>query len=130
MLWQQSFKNAIAGQRSMLNFITEKSDSEKLEFCSSSEDDDDIVAELSSSRESGDDDDNDSNGGGDFNASRQWCRVDANNPPPCPPRFQFLPSPGKMFHVKDPEDPLQYFEVLLDNQLTDLMVTETNRYAA
>lgn len=106
------------------------SDTDEVEFCSSSEDDDDIVAELSSSSESGDDDDNDSDGGGDFDSCRQWCRVDADNPPPCPPRFQFLPSPGKTFHVEDPGDPLQYFEVLLDDQLIDLMVTETNRYAA
>lgn len=106
------------------------SDLEEVEFCSSSKDDDDIVAELSSSSELGDDDDNDSDGGGDFDSSRQWCRVDAKNPPPCPPRFQFLQSPRKTFHVEDLEDPLQYFKVLLDDQLIDLMATETNRYAA
>lgn len=61
----------------------------------------------------------------DVNSDFAWCEQ------PCvqPSRNDFTGSPGRKAVVEDVSDVLQYLRLFITNQLLDLIVLETNRYA-
>ncbi|KAG8233627.1 hypothetical protein J437_LFUL001038 [Ladona fulva] len=47
----------------------------------------------------------------------------------CISKYQFSGKPGVNVQVKDANDSLELFELYFDEQLVEMIVTETNRYA-
>ncbi|XP_071053828.1 piggyBac transposable element-derived protein 4-like [Onthophagus taurus] len=64
-----------------------------------------------------------------FHLSRTWCAIDTDQPPPAPPRFSFVGTPGCTFPIPDGQDVLAYYQLFVDDYLINLLVTETNRFA-
>lgn len=102
-----------------------------------SESDEDVDFDFdSSSEEDSDDSFNDSESDDEESidemiaSSRAWCRIDLNNIPARPPRFQFKGSSGLTFTVSSPPQPLELYEAYFDDELLDVIVAETNRYAS
>ncbi|XP_064643576.1 piggyBac transposable element-derived protein 4-like [Lineus longissimus] len=44
-------------------------------------------------------------------------------------RFPFTSNPGLKVNIDDPEDPLEFFELFFNDELIDLIVTQTNLFA-
>lgn len=66
----------------------------------------------------------------DLAAARQWHEVRLENLPPIPPRFPFRGTPGVEV-VFDPDASiLQYFENFFNDEIVNIICTETNRYAS
>ena len=92
-------------------------------------DDDSRKSEFSDISDSSESDDDDL--GGDnitISEARQWQRIDMDNLPPPPPRFMFRGKPGLKKQMRDVNDPLEYLQLFIGNNIIDTMVTETNRY--
>ncbi|GFX89168.1 piggyBac transposable element-derived protein 4 [Trichonephila clavipes] len=77
--------------------------------------------EFSSSESESDDDCLDSAG--------DWCQIDVTSPLPSHPKFPFTGNPGIKVCIGDSGDPLEYFNLFLDDEMFSLIVEETNRYA-
>lgn len=56
-----------------------------------------------------------------------WQKINTNILNPAPPHFKFLGVPGCTFNAENFEV-LDYFELFFDNDLVNLLVTESNRY--
>jgi len=65
----------------------------------------------------------------DVDNVRVWCKVDPQQPSAAPPRFPFTGQPGLQVSVADSDDSLAYLRLFLDDDIMDMIVTETNRYA-
>ena len=61
--------------------------------------------------------------------ARVWCSVDTEQPSTAPPRFPFTGQPGCKATLTDKNDPVTYLRLFLDENVIDVIVTETNRYA-
>ncbi|GFW87146.1 piggyBac transposable element-derived protein 4 [Trichonephila clavipes] len=70
------------------------------------------------------DDEND-----DLSQARNFYEIDCNNPSAPPPRFAFTNTPEIHLDFDASSGKMQYYEALIDNNLIDLIVHETNRYA-
>ncbi|GFU62703.1 piggyBac transposable element-derived protein 4 [Trichonephila clavipes] len=70
------------------------------------------------------DDEND-----DLSQARNFYEIDCNNPSAPPPRFAFTNTPEIHLDFDASSGKMQYYEELIDNNLIDLIVHETNRYA-
>ena len=60
---------------------------------------------------------------------RVWCPVDTDRPLAAPPRFPFTGQPGIQVPIADNNDPLAYLRLFLTDDIVDVIVAETNRYA-
>ncbi|GFX90941.1 uncharacterized protein TNCV_3167721 [Trichonephila clavipes] len=78
---------------------------------------DDFVFDIS-------DDEND-----DLSQARNFYEINCNNPSAPPPRFAFTNTPEIHLDFDASSSKIQYYEALIDNNLIDLIVHETNRYA-
>ncbi|XP_040070609.1 piggyBac transposable element-derived protein 4-like [Ixodes scapularis] len=65
----------------------------------------------------------------DFDTARVWTKIDVGDIPRAPPRFPFVGSPGFKGHLEEGNGVVEYFEQFFDEELVDLIVAETNRYA-
>ncbi|XP_040068000.1 piggyBac transposable element-derived protein 4-like [Ixodes scapularis] len=65
----------------------------------------------------------------DFDTARVWTKIDVGDIPRAPPRFPFVGSPGFKGHLEEGDGAVEYFEQFFDEELVDLIVAETNRYA-
>lgn len=65
----------------------------------------------------------------DFDTARVWTKIDVGDIPRAPPRFPFVGSPGFKGHLEEGDGVVEYFEQFFDEELVDLIVAETNRYA-
>lgn len=92
-------------------------------FDSSSEEDSDGVFTGSDSEEEESSDDK-------MASAREWYRIDPDSIPARPPRFEFKGSPGVTITVSSPPQPVELFEAYFDDELIDVIVVETNRYAS
>lgn len=72
--------------------------------------------------DSSDEDDNSD----DLNEARKFYVVDCDNPPVAHPRFKFT---EVNIHFDDSKGKLQFYDAFIDNNLIDMIVLETNRYA-
>ncbi|GFW28432.1 piggyBac transposable element-derived protein 4 [Trichonephila clavipes] len=70
------------------------------------------------------DDEND-----DLSQARNFYEIDCNNPSAPSPRFAFTNTPEIHLDFDASSGKMQYYEALIDNNLIDLIVHETNRYA-
>ncbi|GFV10271.1 uncharacterized protein TNCV_3439571 [Trichonephila clavipes] len=70
------------------------------------------------------DDEND-----DLSQARNFYGIDCNNPSAPPPRFAFTNTPEIHLDFDASSGKMQYYEALIDNNLIDLIVHETNHYA-
>ncbi|GFV70479.1 piggyBac transposable element-derived protein 4 [Trichonephila clavipes] len=70
------------------------------------------------------DDEND-----DLSQARNFYAIDCNNPSAPPPRFAFTNTPEIHLDFDASSGKMQYYETLIDNNLIDLIVHETNHYA-
>ncbi|GFW84942.1 piggyBac transposable element-derived protein 4 [Trichonephila clavipes] len=70
------------------------------------------------------DDEND-----DLSQGRNFYEIDCNNPSTPPPRFAFTNTPEIHLDFDASSGKMQYYEALIDNNLIDMIVHETNRYA-
>ncbi|GFT85229.1 piggyBac transposable element-derived protein 4 [Trichonephila clavipes] len=70
------------------------------------------------------DDEND-----DLSQARNFYEIDCNNPSAPPPRFAFTNTHEIHLDFDASSGKMQYYEALIDNNLIDLIVHETNRYA-
>ncbi|GFU95198.1 piggyBac transposable element-derived protein 4 [Trichonephila clavipes] len=61
--------------------------------------------------------------------ARNFYEIDCNNPSAPPPRFAFTNTPEIHLDFDVSSGKMQYYEALIDNNLIDLIVYETNRYA-
>ncbi|GFT38323.1 piggyBac transposable element-derived protein 4 [Trichonephila clavipes] len=77
--------------------------------------------EFSSSKSESDDDCLDS--------ARDCCQIDVTSPLPSHPKFPFTGNPGIKVCIGDSGDPLEYFNLFLDDEMFSFIVEETNRYA-
>ncbi|GFS81605.1 piggyBac transposable element-derived protein 4 [Trichonephila clavipes] len=77
--------------------------------------------EFSSSESESDDDCLDS--------ARDWCQIDVTSPLPSHPKFPFTGNPGIKVSIGDSGDPLEYFNLFLDDEMFSFIVEETNKYA-
>ncbi|KAH6938411.1 hypothetical protein HPB50_009141 [Hyalomma asiaticum] len=91
-------------------------------FDSSSEDSDDVFTGSDSEEEESSDD--------TMASAHEWYRIDLDRIPARPPRFEFKGSPGVTITVSSPPQPLELFEAYFDDELIDVIVVETNRYAS
>ncbi|GFX70391.1 hypothetical protein TNCV_249131 [Trichonephila clavipes] len=64
-----------------------------------------------------------------LNQARNFYEIDCNNPFAPPPRFAFTNTPGIHLDFDASSGKMQYYEALIDNNLIDLIVHETNCYA-
>lgn len=62
--------------------------------------------------------------------ARMWCPLNVNIPNSAPPRYTFIGNSGCTFHVPDNNNVLFYFHQFFDDELLEILVTETNRYAS
>lgn len=78
-------------------------------------------------------DSSDSDSSVDWSALRQWCEIDnAQQPrPPAHLRYPFQGVPSSNFELPADEggDLLQYFKLFFDDNLLEIIVAETNRFA-
>ncbi|KAM7281296.1 piggyBac transposable element-derived protein 4-like, partial [Ixodes scapularis] len=65
----------------------------------------------------------------DFDTARVWTKIDVGDIPRAPPRSPFVGSPGFKGHLEEGDGVVEYFEKFFDEELVDLIVAETNRYA-
>ncbi|GFU56700.1 piggyBac transposable element-derived protein 4 [Trichonephila clavipes] len=65
----------------------------------------------------------------DLSQARNFYEIECNNPSAPPPRFAFNNRPEIPFDFDASSGKMQYYEALIDNNLIDLIVHETNRYA-
>ncbi|GFT77274.1 uncharacterized protein TNCV_3165681 [Trichonephila clavipes] len=70
------------------------------------------------------DDEND-----DLSQARNFYKIDCNNPSAPPPTFAFTNTPEIHLDFDASSGKMQYSEALIYNNLIDLIVHETNRYA-
>lgn len=91
-------------------------------YSSSEEDSDDVFTDSDSEGEDSSDD--------TMASSREWFRIDLDNIPARPPRFDFRGFTGLKITVSSPPHPLELFEAYFDDELLDVIVVETNRYAS
>ncbi|GFV29141.1 hypothetical protein TNCV_4601731 [Trichonephila clavipes] len=70
------------------------------------------------------DDEND-----DLRQARNFYEIDCNNLSAPPPRFAFTNTPEIRLDFDVSSGKMQYYEALIDNNLIDLIVHETNRYS-
>ncbi|GFS41753.1 contactin [Trichonephila inaurata madagascariensis] len=77
--------------------------------------------EFSSSESESDDDCLDS--------ARDWCQIDVTSPLPSHLKFPFTGNSGIKVCIRDSGDPLEYFNLFLDDEMFSFIVEETNRYA-
>lgn len=64
-----------------------------------------------------------------LNDARKFYEVDCENPPVAHPRFKFTGQPKVNFNFDDSKGKLQFYDAFIDNDLIDMIVLETNRYA-
>ncbi|KFM60735.1 hypothetical protein X975_11638, partial [Stegodyphus mimosarum] len=57
-------------------------------------------------------------------------RINMNNPPDAPPRFQFSGDTKVLANISEEDGPLEFFSLFMDRDLQDLIVNETNRFAS
>ena len=55
-----------------------------------------------------------------------WCSIDTDQPSTAAPRFPFTGQPGLQVPVADNNDTLTYLRLFLDDDIMDVIVTETN----
>lgn len=60
---------------------------------------------------------------------RQWNEILPTVPEVCPPRFQFNLVPKVNISFQASSGVLQYYEHFINNEIVDIIVKETNRYA-
>ncbi|GFV79602.1 piggyBac transposable element-derived protein 4 [Trichonephila clavipes] len=77
--------------------------------------------EFSSSESESDDDCLDS--------ARDWYQIYVTSPLPSHPKFPCTVNPGIKVCIGDSGDPLEYFNLFLDDEMFSFIVEETNRYA-
>ncbi|GFX50925.1 piggyBac transposable element-derived protein 4 [Trichonephila clavipes] len=65
----------------------------------------------------------------DLSQARNFYEIDCNNPSAPPPRFAFINTPEIHLDFDASSGKMQYYEALIDNNLIDLIVHETNHYA-
>ncbi|GFX70298.1 piggyBac transposable element-derived protein 4 [Trichonephila clavipes] len=63
-----------------------------------------------------------------LNQARNFYEIDCNNPSAPPPRFAFTNTPEIHLYFDVSSGKMEYYEALIDNNLIDLIVYETNRY--
>ncbi|GFX23456.1 piggyBac transposable element-derived protein 4 [Trichonephila clavipes] len=80
-----------------------------------------LDVEFSSSESASDDDCLDS--------ARDWCQIDITSHLPSLPKFPFTGNPGIKVCIGDSGDPVEYFNMFLDDEMFSFIVEETNRYA-
>ncbi|XP_023244129.1 piggyBac transposable element-derived protein 4-like [Centruroides sculpturatus] len=61
--------------------------------------------------------------------ARTWRETDTNVFPAPPPRFPFTGTPGCRFSRNQVTEPLDYFKLFFDDELVNLITSETNRHA-
>ncbi|XP_035225124.1 piggyBac transposable element-derived protein 4-like [Stegodyphus dumicola] len=61
---------------------------------------------------------------------RDWCKIDTSKTQPVPPKFPFSACPGLKMTIKDANDPLQFLLLFIDDEVVNIVVEETNRYAS
>ncbi|GFX87029.1 piggyBac transposable element-derived protein 4 [Trichonephila clavipes] len=64
-----------------------------------------------------------------LDSARDWCQIDVTSPLPSHPKFPFTGNPGIKVRIGDSGDPLEYFNLFLDDEMFSFIVEETNRYA-
>ena len=66
-----------------------------------------------------------------FFDQRCWCKIDCNaeHLVPAPPRFPFSETPGIQCNLNDDMNSMGFFNLYFDDELLDLICTETNRCA-
>jgi hypothetical protein len=62
----------------------------------------------------------------DSNTRQQCMRARSNAERP---RFQFTGKPGINVDLEDPNNPMEYFELILTSDTAEIIARETNRYA-
>lgn len=72
----------------------------------------------------------DSSDDGKIENARKWMKINMNNIPKAPPRFKFLGDPKVLADVSVNDSPLTFFSLFVDDELQNLVVNETNRYAS
>lgn len=76
-----------------------------------------------------DSDSDDSDSDTDIAQARTWTEVRPNNLPANPPRFPFQGRPGVQVQFDDETDVLKFFEHFINDEIVNIICTETNRYA-
>ncbi|GFT25564.1 piggyBac transposable element-derived protein 4 [Trichonephila clavipes] len=64
-----------------------------------------------------------------LDSATDWCQIDVTSPLPSHPKFPFTGNPGIKVCIGDSGDPLEYFNLFLDDEMFSFIVEETNRYA-
>ncbi|GFS91071.1 piggyBac transposable element-derived protein 4 [Trichonephila clavipes] len=64
-----------------------------------------------------------------LDSDRDWCQIDVTSPLPSHPKLTFTGNPGIKVCIGDSGDPLEYFNLFLDDEMFSFIVEETNRYA-
>lgn len=96
-----------------------------LEFSGSESDTDESGSDSESSDDGGDSDTSDVS----LSSARIWREIDMSATlPTAPPRFDFIGTPS-VFVPNDSEDVMEYVNQFIDDELVDIIVTETNKYA-
>lgn len=60
---------------------------------------------------------------------RNFCEIDTNNSPAPPPRFPFTVQPGVHKNMDVRDGTLQFIEIFFDDNLIEMIASETNKYA-
>ncbi|KAH7974063.1 hypothetical protein HPB49_009409 [Dermacentor silvarum] len=89
---------------------------------SSEEDSDDVFTDSDSEAEESSDD--------RMASAREWYRIDPYIIPARPPLFELKGSPGVTITVSSPPQPLELIKAYFYDELIDVIVVETNRYAS
>ncbi|GLV43791.1 hypothetical protein CBL_12318 [Carabus blaptoides fortunei] len=66
---------------------------------------------------------------GDFSSVKTWCKLSVHQANAPPPRFPFVAISGSTLNTTNEYDVLVYFKRFFDDDLLDIIVTETNKYA-
>lgn len=105
-------------------FVMESDEEVDMEFSGSESDtsDTDSVSEATTDHESDSSDIS-------LSSIRFWREIDVTAAlPPAPPRFPFTGTPSD-FTQNDSSDVMEYVNKIIDDELVNIVVTETNRYA-
>ncbi|GBN07078.1 hypothetical protein AVEN_53028-1 [Araneus ventricosus] len=67
---------------------------------------------------------------GTIQSALSWMKINMNNPPHAPRRFQFSSDPKVLANISEEDGPLEFFSLFMDRDLQELIVNETNRFAS
>lgn len=59
--------------------------------------------------------------------ARTWYALNIDHPPPAPPKFPFMGAAGCTFTLPNREDILAYYQLFIDDDFINLLVSESNK---